>query len=168
MKKQLFAFSALCFMASHHAYALDPQSSTSTPAGKQLTLSSVEDNFKLSFSGRIQADGAMFFGEDYQPLGNGVGFRRIRLGTTAVFGDNLSGMMEVDFTDGGFSLKDCYIKYDLPHGLNLRAGNAKEGFSMDAMTSSAICCLWKKRMCLLLLLRSIMWEYRLIGREISF
>lgn len=137
MKKQLFAFSALCFLASHSAvHASDPQSPVSGSNTKKLMISSVDDKFKLSFNGRIQTDGAMFFGEDYQPLGNGVGFRRVRLGATAVFGDNLSGMMEVDFTDGGFSLKDCFIKYDLTKELSFKGGNVKEAFSMDAMTSS--------------------------------
>ena len=41
---------------------------------ESLTFSSEDNKFKLTFNGRIQADGAMFFGEDYQPIGNGVGF----------------------------------------------------------------------------------------------
>jgi phosphate-selective porin len=44
--------------------------------------------------------------------------------------------MEVDFTDGSFSLKDCFVKYDLPHSLSVKAGNFKESFAMSAMTSS--------------------------------
>ena len=40
---------------------------------ESLTFSSEDNKFKLTFNGRIQADGAMFFGEDYQPIGNGVG-----------------------------------------------------------------------------------------------
>ena len=93
---------------------------------ESLTFSSEDNKFKLTFNGRIQADGAMFFGEDYQPIGNGVGFRRVRLGATAAFGKRLSGKIEMDLTDGGFSLKDCFIKYAFPNGLYFRAGNFKE------------------------------------------
>ena len=103
---------------------------------ESLTFSSEDNKFKLTFNGRIQADGAMFFGEDYQPIGNGVGFRRVRLGATAAFGKRLSGKIEMDLTDGGFSLKDCFIKYAFPNGLYFRAGNFKESFGMAAMTSS--------------------------------
>lgn len=69
---------------------------------ESLTFSSEDNKFKLTFNGRIQADGAMFFGEDYQPIGNGVGFRRVRLGATAAFGKRLSGKIEMDLTDGVF------------------------------------------------------------------
>lgn len=103
---------------------------------ESLTFSSEDNKFKLTFNGRIQADGAMFFGEDYQPIGNGVGFRRVRLGATAAFGKSLSGKIEMDLTDGGFSLKDCFIKYAFPNGLYFRVGNFKESFGMAAMTSS--------------------------------
>lgn len=111
---------------------------------KSLTFSSKENQLKLTFSGRIQTDGAMFFGEDYQPIGDGVGFRRVRLGAAAAFGKSLSGKIEMDLTDGGFSLKDCFIKYAFPSGLYFRVGNFKESFGMAAMTSSADLCFMEK------------------------
>ena len=86
---------------------------------ESLTFSSEDNKFKLTFNGRIQADGAVFFGEDYQPIGNGVGFRRVRLGATAAFGKRLSGKIEMDLTDGGFSLKDCFINMLFPTGSTL-------------------------------------------------
>ena len=75
---------------------------------ESLTFSSEDNKFKLTFNGRIQADGAMFFGEDYQPIGNGVGFRRVRLGATAAFGKRLSGKIEMDLTDGGFFIEGLF------------------------------------------------------------
>ena len=43
---------------------------------ESLTFSSEDNKFKLTFNGRIQADGAMFFGEDYQLIDNGVVFSK--------------------------------------------------------------------------------------------
>ncbi len=137
MKKLLLAVTAFCFCnVNNVAYALNPQSPTSSSKGKKVTVTLPDMPLKIAFHGRIQTDGAMFFGEDYQPLGNGVDFRRVRLGATAKFGDKWSGMMELDFTDGSLSLIDCFIKYSFSDHLNLRVGNVKEAFSMDALTSS--------------------------------
>lgn len=138
MKKQLFAFSTFCLLAcTGVAGAQEPKPFLPEVKKESLTFRSDDDKFKLTFNGRIQADGALFFGEDYQPLGNGVGFRRVRLGATASFGERLSGKIEMDLTDGEFSLKDCFIRYAFPNGLSFRAGNFKESFGMAAMTSSA-------------------------------
>lgn len=101
-----------------------------------LTLQSADHKFKLSVDGRIQIDGALFHGEDYQPVGNGVSFRRVRLGTDVSFGEHLSGKIEVDFANGSVSLKDTYIQYKFFKGFSLRAGNFKEAYSMETMTSS--------------------------------
>lgn len=131
----LFALACLLSCPTK-GYANEPQSSLPEVKRESLTLRSDDNPFKLIFGGRIQADGAVFFGEDYQPIGNGVGFRRVRLHSDISFGEQLSGKIEMDFTDGGFSLKDCFIRYNLKNGLYFRAGNFKEGFGMDAMTSS--------------------------------
>lgn len=145
MKKQLIAFSVLCLLAcQNRVYANAPQSLTPDKSQpllpevkkESLTFSSDDNNFKISFGGRIQADGMMFWGEDYQPIGNGVGFRRVRLASNVSFGKRITGRIEMDLTDGAFSLKDCFIGYQFNNGLLLRAGNFKESFSMDAMTSS--------------------------------
>ena len=95
-----------------------------------------QSDLKVSFGGRIQMDGAFYYGGDFQPLANGVGFRRVRLNTNASFGKNLSGKVEMDLAGGSFTLKDCFIKYDFLNGLNFRLGNFQEGFSMLTMTSS--------------------------------
>lgn len=138
MQKQLFAFSTFCLLAcTGVAGAQEPKPFLPEVKKESLTFRSDDNKFKLTFNGRIQADGALFFGEDYQPLGNGVGFRRVRLGATASFGERLSGKIEMDLTEGDFSLKDCFIRYAFPNGLSFRAGNFKESFGMAAMTSSA-------------------------------
>lgn len=95
-----------------------------------------QNDLKLTFGGRIQMDGAMFHGTDYQPMGNGVAFRRIRFNATACFGKYLSARIEPEYTGGAFVLRDCFIKYDMLNGFNFRVGNFQEGFSMQTMTSS--------------------------------
>lgn len=138
MQKRFLVFSTFCLLACQITTLRAQESQSILPEVKKesLTFSSEDNKFKLTFNGRIQADGAMFFGEDYQPLGNGVGFRRVRLGTTAAFGKRISGRIEVDVADGGFSLRDCFIKYDFLNGLFLRAGNFEEHIGLDVMTSS--------------------------------
>lgn len=137
MQKQLFAFFTFCLLAcTGMAGARDSKPFLPEVKKESLTFRSDDNKFKITFNGRIQADGALFFGEDDQPLGNGVGFRRVRLGAAASFGERLSGKIEMDFTDGDFSLKECFIRYAFPNGLSFRAGNFKESFGMAAMTSS--------------------------------
>lgn len=96
-----------------------------------------QNDLKLTFGGRIQMDGAMYHGTDYQPMGNGVAFRRIRFSATASFGKYLSARIEPEYTGGAFILRDCFVKYDMLNGFNFRLGNFQEGFSMQTMTSSA-------------------------------
>lgn len=145
MKNHLIAFSVICLLACHGKLRADePQSLLPGVKQGSLTFSSDNDQFKISFNGRIQADGALFFGEDYQPIGNGVGFRRVRFASNVAYGQRVTGRIEMDFTDGAFSLKDCFIGYSHSNGLLFRVGNFKESFGMDAMTSSGDLLLMEK------------------------
>lgn len=91
---------------------------------------------KLWFDGRIQIDGAAFWGEDYQPVGNGVALRRVRLGANIAFGEHIQGKIEAEFAGGEFSLKDAFIQYTVFKGLAFRVGNFKEAFSIESQSSS--------------------------------
>lgn len=134
--KKLTLLPLFCLLsASVFTFAGEPVSvSDKNKEASPFQLS--QSDLKLSFGGRIQADGAFYSGGDFQPLANGAGFRRVRLNTNATFGKNLSGKVEIDMAGGAFSLKDCYLKYDFLNGLNFRLGNFQEGFSMLTMTSS--------------------------------
>lgn len=106
-------------------------------AGKEKKVYHLsQSDLKLTFGARIQMDGAMYNATDYQPMGNGVAFRRIRFSANASFGKYLSARIEPEYTGGSFILRDCFIKYDLLNGFNFRLGNFQEGFSMQTMTSS--------------------------------
>lgn len=134
MRRYFVLLAAACLLASPARSGSTLPQSTSK---ESLTFPVDKNRLKITWGGRIQADGALFFGEDYQPIGNGVGFRRVRLQTDLSFGEQLSGRVEMDLTDGSFSLKDCFIQYNFNKRLYLRTGNFKESFGMDAMTSSA-------------------------------
>jgi len=134
--KKLTLLPFVCLLStSVFTFAGEPDSVTENKKETPVFQLSQSD-LKLSFGGRIQMDGAFYSGGDFQPMANGVGFRRVRLNTNATFGKNLSGKVEIDMAGGAFSLKDCYIKYDFLNGLNFRLGNFQEGFSMLTMTSS--------------------------------
>lgn len=94
------------------------------------------DSVQYKINGRIQTDGAVFMGEDFQPLGNGVGFRRVRLEANGSINSRLSARIELDFASGEFELQDCFIAYDFPRKLRLQVGNMKESFSVATLTSS--------------------------------
>lgn len=101
-----------------------------------LTFRTSDNKVKIGLDGRIQLDGAAFWGEDYQSLGNGVAFRRVRLGANVSVGEHLSGKIEAELTGGEFGLADAFIRYTVFKGLEFRAGNFKEAFSMESQNSS--------------------------------
>ncbi len=134
--KNIILFSFVClFSVSVFTYAGEPDSVTGVKKESPVFQLSQND-LKISFGGRIQIDGALFHGADYQPIANGVGFRRVRFSANASFGQYLSGKIESDFAGGVYTLKDCYIKYDMLNGFVFRLGNFQEGFSMETMTAS--------------------------------
>ncbi len=85
---------------------------------------------------RVQTDGAAFFGETLNPIGNGTGIRRARIGVKTTFANNWYGEIDIDLANSELELKDAYLKYDFKNGLRVRAGNFKEPLSMEATTTS--------------------------------
>jgi len=136
MKKLILLPFVCLFLVSASTFAEEPVSVSDNNKKDNPVFNLSQSDLKVSFGGRIQMDGAFYSGGDFQPLANGVGFRRVRLNTNASFGKNLSGKVEMDLAGGAFTLKDCFIKYDFLNGLNFRLGNFQEGFSMLTMTSS--------------------------------
>jgi len=85
---------------------------------------------------RVQADGAVFFGDTYNPIGNGTSIRRARFGIKTSFGKNWYGEFDMDISNSELELKDAYMKYTFNNGLFLKAGNYKEPFSLEMNTTS--------------------------------
>lgn len=123
-----------CLLTS--AGAAGPETIPDLGIREALTFHSADSRLKVWLDGRIQIDGAAFWGEDYQPLGNGVAFRRVRLGANVSVGEHLFGKIEAGFDGGEFTLRDAYIQYTFLKGLDVKAGNFKEAFSMESLNSS--------------------------------
>lgn len=135
IEKKLLVFVFL-FVLFVSAYAGETGIIPDLKIREALTFRTSGNKVKLWFDGRIQIDGAAFWGEDYQPLGNGVAFRRVRLGANIAVGEHLSGKIEAGFDGGEFTLRDAFIQYTFIKGLDIRVGNFKEAFSMESLGSS--------------------------------
>ena len=90
---------------------------------------------------RVQADGAIFFGEPYNPIGNGTSIRRARMAFKTLFGEHWYGEIDMDISNSELELKDAYLRYSfnkhsVGHGLEIQIGNFKEPFSMETTTTS--------------------------------
>ncbi|MBP7029172.1 MAG: hypothetical protein KBB24_10940, partial [Bacteroidales bacterium] len=90
---------------------------------------------------RVQADGAAFFGDTYNPIGNGTSIRRARMAFKTLFGEHWYGEIDMDISNSELELKDAYLKYSFNKhsegdGLEIQVGNFKEPFSMETTTTS--------------------------------
>lgn len=101
-----------------------------------LVIESFKDDYRLWFDIRVQADGAMFFGEPMNPIGNGTSIRRARFAAKVEFAKNWYGEFDLDIANSELELKDAYISYTFNNGLELKVGNYKESVSMESTTTS--------------------------------
>ena len=113
-----------------------------------LAFENKKHDFKFWFDIRVQGDAAVYFGApDYcaskldgvtntNHIGNGMSFRRTRLAVKAQLGKNWYGEIDTDFTSGTFELKDAILAFTGVDGLEIKAGNFKENFSMNRNTTS--------------------------------
>lgn len=101
-----------------------------------LVLESNKQNYKLWFDIRAQTDGAMFFGKPLNPIGNGTSIRRARFAVKTEFANNWYAEFDMDISNSELELKDAYLAYNFNNGLQLRAGNFREGFSLEGTTTS--------------------------------
>jgi phosphate-selective porin OprO/OprP len=101
-----------------------------------LVFESPKNNYRMWFDMRVQADGNVFFGEPINPIGNGVSIRRARFAGKVEFAHNWYAEIDLDFSNSNLELKDAYLLYHFNNGIELKAGNFKEGFSMEATTTS--------------------------------
>lgn len=101
-----------------------------------LVFESDDGSFKLWYDLRVQMDGGYFFGETLTPIGNGIEMRRARVAFKSQFAEKWYAEIDMDFADSRADLKDAYLQYTLRPGLEIRAGNFKEIFSMETNTTS--------------------------------
>jgi phosphate-selective porin OprO/OprP len=85
--------------------------------------------------GRLQLDGA-FYHQDLNPLSNGAEARRARLAIAGDFSGRLHFQLEFDFADDNARVRDAWLSYDLSPYARVQAGQFKEFFTLEAVTSS--------------------------------
>ncbi len=158
MKKVLLT-SFLALAASLGAFAQEAdvnqygQKVTSVPVEAQmqdgiLVFQNKDANYKMWFDVRIQADAAVYFGapdfcakeldgkNNTSHIGNGMNLRRTRFAVKAQLDKNWYGELDTDWTSGTPELKDAYLAFTGVPGLEIKAGNFKENFSIQRNTTS--------------------------------
>ena len=95
-------------------------------------------DYKMWFDVRVQADAAVFFGAPSyaDPIGNGASIRRARFAVKAQLDKNWYGEFDTDWSSGICEIKDALVAFTGVEGLELKAGNFKESFSMQRNTTS--------------------------------
>jgi len=103
-----------------------------------LVFQNKNANYKMWFDVRLQADGAVFYGApDYaDKIGSGMSVRRARFAVKTQIDKNWYGELDTDWTSGTPEIKDAIIAFTGVPGLEIKAGNFKENFSIQRNTTS--------------------------------
>jgi len=88
----------------------------------------------------VYFDGAIYTGKNtYQgethEIGNGVNIRRMRFAMKAILWGHWGAEIDFDFGNNAVDIKDAYIRY-IGNNWQIKAGNFREPFSMETMTTS--------------------------------
>ena len=113
-----------------------------------LVFQNKDVNYKMWFDVRIQADAAVYYGapefcakeidgkSNNNHIGNGMSLRRSRFAIKAQLDKNWYGELDTDWTSGTPEIKDAYLAFTGVEGLEIKAGNFKENFSIQRNTTS--------------------------------
>ena len=128
-----------------------------TARGGVPVLENKQKGYKFWFDSRVQVDFAnyhnqkngMLIGPDGSAavytdptttphMPGGISLRRVRFAVKAEVNENWYGELDFNMANGSFGLQDAYIEYNglSKWGLQFKAGNFKEDFSMEYTTSS--------------------------------
>jgi len=110
-----------------------------------LTIESKDHNgtYKLWLDNRVYFDGGYFFDQNaLNAIGNGLTIRRARMAIKTILYKNWYGEIDLDFAGAELEMKDMIIGYvsrtneGLFRKFRVKAGNFKEGLSMETTTTS--------------------------------
>lgn len=104
--------------------------------GGILVFESADQTHRVWYDARVQFDGAVFAGEKYNDIGNGVSIRRARLAMKTLFQKQWYAEIDLDFANSQLELKDAYLMYLPNDQWFVKAGNFKEAFSIESTTTS--------------------------------
>ena len=150
MKKLTLIFATLLLAAGfayaqeneqYNQYGVKVNTETLTAEAQDgiLVLRSKGDSgYKIWFDNRVQADGAVYFGEQEwaDGISNGLSIRRARFAVKAQIDKDWYGEVDMDMANGVFELKDAIIRYTGLEHWQFQAGNFKEIFSIQRNNSS--------------------------------
>jgi phosphate-selective porin OprO and OprP len=100
-----------------------------------LSMETADGNFSFEVIGRLQADAA-FYDDEVADLGSGTELRRTRIGVQGSLYEDWNFKLEYDFAENEVSVTDAYVDYAGFDPVGIRAGNFKEPFSLENLTSS--------------------------------
>lgn len=110
-----------------------------------LVFESPDQEYRLWFDYRFQADAAVFSSHTLNPIGNGVEIRRARMAVKSQLTRAWYAELDMDFADSRVEVKDAYLMYTTyargtetmrERFLEVRMGNFKETFSLETNTTS--------------------------------
>jgi len=101
-----------------------------------LVFESKDQSHRVWYDVRVQADGAMFFGNTYNEIGNGAAIRRARFAVKTEFAKKWYAELDMDIANSQLELKDAYLQRTFGNNFELRVGNFKENYSMESTTTS--------------------------------
>ena len=132
---------AICaILVGFAATNLPAQDTTVTPVGVSIedgtiVLRDANGHLELTLDARLQADVVFYVGRD-APFGSGTSIRRARLGFESKIARTWEAAFDVDFADASVEIKDAWIGYAGMQNTLIRAGQFKEPFSLQTLTSS--------------------------------
>lgn len=145
MKQIESVTSILCLLFLLLAQSVDGQSKASM---EEIASESKKGDFKMWFDIRIQGDAALYFGapdftasklqglDNPNHIGSGMALRRTRIGVKAQLDKNIYAELSTDVAGGVLEIQDVSLSYKGVPGLEIKAGNFKESFSIQRNTSS--------------------------------
>ena len=108
-----------------------------------ISFQSKDKGYRMWLDNRVYVDGAYYFDKNtYNPIGNGVTIRRARFAVKATIDYHWYGEIDLDFAYSKLEMKDMIVGYDFGKrddifsNIRIKAGNFKEGFSMEETTTS--------------------------------
>ena len=96
-----------------------------------------EPKFKVSPSGRVLIDGALYASPEKYLFKDGMAIPEARLGAKMSYG-KWSSWIDVGFAYGKIGLRNMWIQYDFNQHHSLRAGNYLQPFGLQSISSANV------------------------------
>lgn len=102
-----------------------------------LSMAEDEPKFKVTPSGRVLIDGALFASPEKYLFKDGMAIPEARLGVKMYYG-KWSSWIDVGFAYGKIGLRNMWIQYDFDSKNSLRVGNFLQPFGLQSQTTANV------------------------------